>query len=93
MTRNTNSKGSHNNITAQRKKIALINNDGYFHESVIHFYDMNPAGRGLDFDKFPSQKADFLKYAVRFNCVNPIRDITKRPRPPPLEEIAHGIHV
>jgi len=73
-------------------KIALINNDGYFHESVIYFYDINPAGRGLGFDKFFSQKADFLGYAVRLNCVNPIRDITKCPLPP-LEEIAHGIHM
>jgi hypothetical protein len=73
-------------------QIALINNDGYFHEATIYFYDKNPTGRGLDFDEFPSQKADFLKYAVQINCVNPIRDITKCPLPP-LEEIAQGIHI
>jgi hypothetical protein len=53
---------------------------------------MNPAGRGLKFDEFPAQKADFLRYAVHFNCINPIRDITKCPLPP-LEEIALGINI
>ncbi len=53
---------------------------------------MNPADRGLDFDELPAQKADFLRYAVHFNCINPIRDITKCPLPP-LEEIALGINI
>ncbi len=70
-------------------RIALINNDGYFQESDIHFYVRNPAGRGLEFGVFPSQKSDFLRYAVQLNCVNPIRDITKCP----LEEIAHDIYI
>ncbi len=73
-------------------RIALINNDGYFQETNIYFYDKNPARRGLDFDEFPSQKSDFLRYAVQFNCINPIRDVTKCPLPP-LEEIAHGIYI
>ena len=73
-------------------QIALINNAGYFHEANIYFYDRNPAERGLDFDEFPSQKADFLRYAVHLNCINSRRDITKCPLPP-LEEIAQGIHI
>ncbi len=73
-------------------KIALVNNDGYLHESTIYFYDRNPARRGLDFDESPTQKADFLRYAVQYNCINPIRDITKSPLPP-LEEIAHDTYI
>jgi hypothetical protein len=38
------------------------------------------------------KKADFLRYAVQLNCINPVRDITKCPLPP-LEEIAQGIHI
>jgi hypothetical protein len=29
---------------------------------------------------------------VQYNCINPIRDITKSPLPPP-EELAHGIYI
>ena len=70
--------------------LSLLNNDGVYHESVIHFYDRNPAGKGLDFDEFPEQKADFLRYTVEFNCIYPICDITKCPLPP-LEDISLGI--
>jgi hypothetical protein len=45
-------------------KLSLINNDGEYQDTTIYFYDMNPAGRGLEFDEFPAQKADFLRYAV-----------------------------
>jgi hypothetical protein len=80
------------NLQHKGVKIALINNDDYFQESIIYIYIRSPARRGLDFDEFPSQKSDFLRYAVHLNCVNPIRDITKCPLPP-LEEIAYGIHI
>jgi hypothetical protein len=63
-------------------KLSLVNNDGEYQDSTIYFYDRNPAGRGLEFDEFPAQKADFLRYAVQFNCINPIRDMTKCPLPP-----------
>ena len=39
---------------------------------------------------FPEQHADFLRYAIQLNCINPIRDITKCLLPP-LEEIARGV--
>ncbi len=73
-------------------KIALINNDGYFHEAIIYFYDKNPVGRGLECKEFPSQKANFLMHVVQLNCVNPVRDITKCPLPP-LDKIAQDIHI
>ena len=59
--------------------ITLINNDGAYQETPIYFYERNPSGRGLDFDEIPDQKADFLRYAIRLNCINPIRDIIKKP--------------
>ncbi len=73
-------------------KIILVNNDGYLKESTIYFNDRNPARRGLDFDELPTQKVDFLRYAVQYNCINPIRDIPTSPLPP-LEEIAHGMYI
>jgi len=54
-----------------------------------YFFERNQAGRGLDFDKFPKSKADFMRYAVQLNFINPVRDIIKCPLPP-LEEIARG---
>ena len=72
-------------------KITLINNEGEFQdEAPIYFYERNPTGRGLDFDENPDQKADFLRYAIQSNCINPIRDILKSPLPP-LEGIARGV--
>jgi hypothetical protein len=73
-------------------KLSLINNDGEYQDTTIYFYDRNQAGRGLEFDEFPAQKADFLRYAVQFKCINPITDITKCPLPP-LEEIALDVSI
>ena len=74
-------------------KLSIINNDGEYHDTAIYlFYDRNPAGRGLEVDEFPAQKADFLRYAVQFNCINPITDIIKCPLPP-LEEISLGVSI
>ncbi len=72
--------------------IALLNNDGEYQHAPIFFHERNPAGRGLDFKDFPYQKADFLRYAIRLNCINPIRDIMKNPLPS-LEEIARGVSI
>jgi hypothetical protein len=72
--------------------ISLLNNEGEHQHAPIYFYERNPTGRGLDFNDFPEKKADFLRYAVQLNCINPIRDITKSPLPS-LEEIARGISI
>jgi hypothetical protein len=72
--------------------ITLINNDGKYKEAAIYFFERNPTGRGLDFGEIPDQKADFLRYAIQLNCINPIRDIIKSPLPS-LEEIARGVSI
>jgi hypothetical protein len=58
----------------------------------IYFFERNPSGCGLDVDENPDQKADFLRYAIQLNCINPIRDITKIPLAP-LEEITKGASI
>ena len=40
----------------------------------------------------PDQKADFLRYAIRLNFINPIRDIIQYPLPP-LEKITRGVSI
>ena len=45
---------------------------GSYEESVLYFYDRNPAGRGLDFAKNPEQEEDFVRYAVELHCLNPV---------------------
>ncbi len=72
--------------------ISLLNNEGEHQHAPIYFYERNPIGRRLDFNDFPEQNADFLRYAVQLKCINPIRDITKS-QLPPLEEIASGISI
>ena len=69
--------------------IFLLNNDGALDTAPAYFFERDPAGRGLDFDDFLDTKADFLRYALQLNCINPVRDIIKCSLPP-LEEIARG---
>ena len=45
-------------------KLSLVNNDGEYQDSTIYFYERNPAGKGREFDEFPAQKSDFLRYGV-----------------------------
>ena len=73
-------------------KLPLVNNDEEYQDTTVYFYDRNPAGRGIELNEFQSQKADFLRYAIHFNCINPIRYIRKCPLPP-LKEIALGISI
>jgi hypothetical protein len=56
------------------------------------FYERNPAGRGLDFDDFPEDKPDFIKYAVELRCLNPVIDTKKTPLPP-LEDLVEAVTV
>ena len=69
--------------------IFLFNNDGALDTAPAYFFEQNLAGRGLDFDEFPDTKADFLRYAVQLDCINPVRGIIKCPLPS-MEEIARG---
>ena len=61
-------------------------------DHILLFYERNPAGRGLDFDDFPEDKPDFIRYAVELRCLNPVVDTKKTPLPP-LEDIAEGVAV
>jgi hypothetical protein len=45
-------------------------------------YVRNPAGHGLDFDHFPEDKPDFVRYAVGLLCSNPVASTKKTPLPP-----------
>ena len=65
---------------------------GCYEESVLYFYDINPAGRKLDFADNPEQEEDLMRYAVELHCLNPVQDIAQTPLPQ-LEEIARGTSV
>ena len=58
----------------------------------MNFYERNPAGRGLDFDDYPENKSDFVRYVVELRCLNPVVDIKKTPLPP-LEDLAEAVNV
>jgi len=64
----------------------------FYEESVIYFYNSNPARRGLDFADNPEQEEDFPRYAIELHCLNLVQDIAQTPLPP-LEEIARGAAV
>jgi len=68
----------------------LLDDKGSWEESLIHFYERNPAGRGLDFDDAPREKPNFTRYAVEFRCLNPLTDTKKSPLPP-LEDLAEAV--
>ncbi len=57
--------------------IALLNNDGEYQHAPIFFYERNPAGKFLDFNDFPEQTNDFLRYVVQLNCINPFGTLRK----------------
>jgi hypothetical protein len=46
-------------------RFIFYNNKRTVEEHTLHFYERNPAGRGLDFNDFPDDKPDFVRYAVR----------------------------
>jgi len=54
---------------------------------ILYFYERNPVGRGLDFDDYPENKSDFVRYALELRCLNPAVDTKKTPLPP-LEDLA-----
>jgi hypothetical protein len=67
----------------------FLDDKGAWEQSLVHFYERNPAGRGRDFDDAPEDKPNFTRYAVEIPCLNPLTD-TKRSPLPPLEELADG---
>ena len=54
---------------------------GYYEKSVLHFYDKNPTGRGLDFAENLEQEEDCMRYVVELHCLNPVQDIAETPLP------------
>ena len=48
----------------------FLDGKGAWNERLVHFYERNPAGRGLDFDDAPEDKPYFTRYAVEFRCLS-----------------------
>ena len=72
--------------------IRFFTDEGLHNEDFVSFYDLNPAGKGLDFTDNPEDEEPFLRYAVQLKCINPIKDISRTPLPP-LEDIAEGVEI
>jgi hypothetical protein len=68
----------------------FYNNRRTSEEHTLHFYERNPAGHGLDFNDFPDDKTDFVRYAVELRCLNPVVDTKKSPLPP-LEDLSEAV--
>ena len=81
-----------NNYMDTLFKFNFIIAKGNNEEHLITSYERNPAERGLDFTYNPDSKEDFLKYAVKLQCLNPVVDTRKTPFPP-LEDLADGARV
>ena len=72
--------------------LTFINDKRVGEDHTLPFYERNPAGRGLDFDDFPEDKPDFVRYAMEFRYLNPVID-TKNTPLPPLEYLAEAVTV
>jgi hypothetical protein len=59
-------------------RFTLYNSKRIAEEHTLYFYERNLAGRGLDFNDYPDDKSDFVRYAVELRCLNSIAD-TKDP--------------
>jgi hypothetical protein len=70
----------------------FINDPSAWDQHTIHFYERDPARRGLDFRVLEDNKHAFLKYVLDFHCHNPITDIKKHPLPQ-LEDLVEGVHL
>ena len=73
-------------------QLSFFNDKRIGEDYTLLFYERNPAGRGLDFDDFPEEKPDFVKYAMELRCLNQVLD-TKRTPLPPLEDLAEAVIV
>ena len=70
----------------------FIDDKGTWEDHLIHFYERNPAGRGLDFDDSPEDKLDLTMYAVEFRYLNPTTNTNKLPLPT-LEEMSEAVSI
>ena len=73
-------------------QITFFNDKRESEDHILHFYERNPAGRGLDFDECMETKSDFVMYGVKFRCLDPVVDNKKTPLPP-LEDLAEAVSV
>ena len=71
-------------------RFTFYNNKRVGEEHTLHFYERNPARRGLDFNDYPNDKPDFVRYTVELRCMNPIVDTKKSPLPP-LEDVSEAV--
>jgi len=71
-------------------RLQFLDDKGAWDERLIHFYERNPSGRGLDFDDAPEDKPNFTRYAVEFRCLNPMIN-SKRSPLPPLWELSEAV--
>ena len=67
----------------------FLDDKGAWEESILHFYERNPAVRGLDFGDAHEDKPNFTKYAVKFRCLTPLKATKKSPLSP-QEELAEA---
>jgi hypothetical protein len=58
----------------------------------LHFYERNPAGRGLYFDGYPESKSEIVRYKVELRYLNLVVETKKTPLPP-LEDLAEAITI
>ena len=77
-------------IEVKGLRFTFYNNKRTAEEHTLHFFERNLAGRGLDFNDFPDDKTDFVRYAVELRCLNPVVDTIKSPLPP-LEDMSEAV--
>ncbi len=70
-------------------RLTFYDNKKEAEELTLPFYERKLAIRGVDFDEYPEDKADFVRYVVELRCLNPIVD-TKRSPLPPLEDLVEA---
>jgi len=71
-------------------RFTFYNNKRVAEEHTLHFFERNPARRGLDFNDYPDDKTDIVRYAVELRFMNPVVDTIKSP-PPPLEDLLEAV--
>jgi hypothetical protein len=71
-------------------RFTFYNNMRIAKEHTLHLYERNPTRRGLDFNDYPDDKTEFVRYAVELRCLNPIVDTKKSPLPP-LEDLSEAV--
>ncbi len=67
----------------------FINDINKWGQHDVNLYERNPVGRGFDFIDTENTKKEFLRYAIKYHCQNPVVDTRKHPLPP-LEELVEG---